>query len=286
MAVWETTAIVSLAFLLSCVGNVHGEGTVGSIIPKSLFEEMLKHRNDAACPAKGFYTYDAFVKAASSFPLFGTEGQNKTRKRELAAFFAQTSHETTAGWETAPDGPSFYGYCYKEEKDPKGDFCDKSATQWPCAPGKRYYGISSHLEHGLCICHCAYPSFWCRDCSNYNYGQAGKAIHEDLLNRPELVSADPVISFKTAIWFWMTPQSPKPSCHAVMTGKWKPPKADEDARRHPGFGVTTNIINGAFECGKESKSSKDRIEYFKRYCKLLGVTTGEHLGCAKQKPFA
>ncbi|URE04497.1 chitinase [Musa troglodytarum] len=269
MAVWETTAIVSLAFLLSCVGNVHGEGTVGSIIPKYLFEEMLKHRNDAACPAKGFYTYGAFVKAASSFPLFGTEGQNKTRKRELAAFFAQTSHETTAGWETAPDGPSFYGYCYKEEKDPKGDFCDKSATQWPCAPGKRYYGRGPiQLSH------------------NYNYGQAGKAIHEDLLNRPELVSTDPVISFKTAIWFWMTPQSPKPSCHAVMTGKWKPPKADEDARRHPGFGVTTNIINGAFECGKESKSSKDRIEYFKRYCKLLGVTTGEHLGCAKQKPFA
>lgn len=56
---------------------------------------MLKHRNDGACPAKGFYTYDAFIAAAKSFGAFATTGDADTRKREIAAFLAQTSHETT-----------------------------------------------------------------------------------------------------------------------------------------------------------------------------------------------
>ncbi|OWM66490.1 hypothetical protein CDL15_Pgr013707 [Punica granatum] len=48
---------------------------------------MLKHRNDAACPTKGFYTYDAFIAAAKSFCSFGTTGDIDTRKREIAAGF-------------------------------------------------------------------------------------------------------------------------------------------------------------------------------------------------------
>jgi basic endochitinase B len=64
------------------------------------------------------------------------------------------------------------------------------------------------------------------DHSKYNYEQ---------------VSANPVVSFKTAIWFWMTAQSPKPSCHDVMTGQWTPTDADKADGRLPGYGVTINI---------------------------------------------
>lgn len=35
------------------------------------------------------------MDAARSFAAFGTTGDVNTRKRELAAFFGQTSHETT-----------------------------------------------------------------------------------------------------------------------------------------------------------------------------------------------
>ncbi|KAF7841185.1 endochitinase 2-like [Senna tora] len=56
---------------------------------------MLKHRDDGGCPARGFYTYDAFIQAAKSFPSFGNTGDTTARKREIAAFFGQTSHETT-----------------------------------------------------------------------------------------------------------------------------------------------------------------------------------------------
>ena len=65
----------------------------------------------------------------------------------------------------------------------------------------------------------------------------------DLLSNPDLVETDPVVSFKTAIWFWMTPQPPKPSCHDVMIGAWQPTHADIRAGRLPGYGMCTNIIN-------------------------------------------
>lgn len=75
-----------------------GGGDVSGLISRATFNQLLKHRNDAGCPAKGFYTYDAFVAAAKSFPAFGTTGDATVRKREIAAFLAQTSHETTGGF--------------------------------------------------------------------------------------------------------------------------------------------------------------------------------------------
>ncbi|OWM66491.1 hypothetical protein CDL15_Pgr013708 [Punica granatum] len=45
-------------------GRVQSED-ISEIISRDLFNEMLKHRNDAACPAKGFYTYDAFIAATN-----------------------------------------------------------------------------------------------------------------------------------------------------------------------------------------------------------------------------
>lgn len=69
---------------------------VSSIISASQFEQLLKHRNDQICEGKnGFYSYNAFVTAARTFDGFGTTGDVNTRKREVAAFLAQTSHETT-----------------------------------------------------------------------------------------------------------------------------------------------------------------------------------------------
>ena len=70
-------------------------GGVTSLVTKALFDQMLKYRNDARCESNGFYTYDGFIAAARSVNGFGTSGDVNTRKRELAAFLAQTSHETT-----------------------------------------------------------------------------------------------------------------------------------------------------------------------------------------------
>ncbi|CAK9157222.1 unnamed protein product [Ilex paraguariensis] len=255
--------VVLLCFLF-IVGAL-SQGDVGSIISKTQFDQMLKHRDDVACPGKGFYTYDAFVAAAKSFGAFGTTGATDIRKREIAAFLAQTSHETTGGWATAPDGPYAWGYCYKEEQGNPPDYCVAN-QQWPCVPGKKYYGRGPiQISY------------------NYNYGPAGRAIGLNLLNSPETVANDPVVSFKTAFWFWMTPQSPKPSCHDVITGTWRPSAADTAAGRVPGYGVITNIINGGIECGKGSNpqvedrigsvSTRDTVTYWESAMATIWIAT-------------
>ncbi|XVF59875.1 hypothetical protein PTKIN_Ptkin07bG0310800 [Pterospermum kingtungense] len=245
-----------------------GGSGVASIITRPLFDQMLKYRNDGRCPSNGFYTYDAFIAAAQSFNGFGTTGDVTTRKRELAAFLGQTSHETTGGWETAPDGPYSWGYCFIRERGNPGAYC--SSNQWPCPAGRQYYGRGPiQLTH------------------NYNYGLAGRAIGADLINNPDLVATDPTISFKTAIWFWMTPQGNKPSSHNVIIGQWTPSDADRAAGRVPGYGVITNIINGGLECGRGPDSRvADRIGFYRRYCDLLGVSYGSNLDCYNQRPFA
>ncbi|XP_059647410.1 basic endochitinase [Cornus florida] len=243
-------------------------GDITNLITRSMFDQILKHRNDGACPGKGFYSYDAFIAAAKSFGGFATTGDNTLRKREIAAFLGQTSHETTGGWPSAPDGPYAWGYCYLREQGNPGAYCVPNA-QYPCAPGRKYFGRGPiQISY------------------NYNYGQAGRAIGVDLLNNPDLVATDPVISFKTAIWFWMTPQSPKPSCHDVITKRWTPSGADQAAGRNQGYGAITNIINGGLECGHGQDSRvQDRIGFYRRYCDILGVTYGSNLDCANQRPF-
>lgn len=246
-----------------------GGGDLSDILPKSLFEEMLLHRNNIACPAQGFYTYEAFIEAAKFFPSFGSNGDDEIRMREIAAFFGQTSHETTGGWATAPDGPYAWGYCFKAEIGNPGSYCVPS-TEWPCVPGKKYYGRGPvQLSY------------------NYNYGQAGRALGLPLLENPDLVETDPVIAFKTAIWFWMTPQSPKPSCHDVVIGAWVPSPEDVNAGRVPGYGMTTNIINGGLECGGPGPDARveSRIGFYMRYCDIYGITYGNKLDCYYMSPY-
>ncbi|PRQ47262.1 putative chitinase [Rosa chinensis] len=72
-----------------------GGGDVSNLVSSSLFDQMLKYRNDARCKGNGFYKYDAFIAAARSFPGFGTTGDDAMGKRKITAFLAQTFHETT-----------------------------------------------------------------------------------------------------------------------------------------------------------------------------------------------
>ena len=94
---------------------------------------------------------------------------------------------------------------------------------------------------------------------NFNYGPAGEAIGFDGLNSPETVATDPIVSFKTALWYWVNFVQP------VM---------------NQGFGATIRAINGALECdGGNSATVNARVEYFTEYCNQLGVSTGDNLTC-------
>ncbi|XP_006645782.2 chitinase 10 [Oryza brachyantha] len=242
---------------------------VSAIVSEQLYASLFPHKDDAACPARGFYTYASFARATARFPRFGATGCPDTRKREVAAFLAQISHETTGGWATAPDGPYAWGLCYKEEITPASNYCDATDKQWPCYPGKSYHGRGP------------IQISW-----NFNYGPAGQALGFDGLRNPEVVANCSDTAFQTALWFWMTPRESKPSCHQAMVGEYRPGPADIAANRTAGFGLVTNIVNGGLECNRTGDARvSNRIGFYRRYCQALGVDVGPNLDCEHQLPF-
>ena len=194
-------------FLLLAVLNTG----VSSLLSKQQYEQFFPHHNP-------LYSYEAFIQAAASFPLFAGEGSPEIRKRELAAFFAHAAHETTNGGPGAEGGEYAWGLYYTEEQGRAGGHCPVYNTGGtsPYRPvaGKSYYGRGPlQLSYA------------------YNYGLAGAELGLPLLEKPELVSHDGVIAFRTALWFWMRAQQPKPSCHDVICGKWTPDANDRKLDR-------------------------------------------------------
>lgn len=191
---------------------------------------------------------------------------------ELAAFLGQTSHETTGGWATAPGGPQAWGYCFKEERGCEtgsctgycaaGNPCESQGFDCTCRAGQTYQGRGP------------VQLSW-----NYNYGAFSEYIFGDasvLINDPSQVATNATLAYQAGLWFWMTPQSPKPSCHEAMTGLWQPTAADSSLGRIPGYGMTSNIINGGLECDMATNAKiVDRVEYFKRYASVLNVAVDE-----------
>jgi predicted chitinase len=215
----------------------------------------------------------AKVKPDSSYIIdysaFCSEKDIATNKKELAAFFAQISHETRHG----QDGRYNDGLMYTHEINTSLPYVSDN-DDYPAVTGKKYYGRGP-MELSY----------------NGNYGYASDCIFGNkkvLLNNPALVQTDPIVSFKTAIYFWMTPQGNKPSAHDVMIGKWQPSPSDRAKGRLPGFGMTTNIINGEVECNKgdSMESMNDRIGFYKHFLQQLGVADSNCVcSCGKMKPY-
>jgi hypothetical protein len=199
---------------------------------------------------------------------FCSEKDAATNKKELAAFLANIAHETRGG----VDDTFTDGLMYVKEKNPASAYIAEN-DEYPPVPGKKYYGRGPvQLSY------------------NGNYGYAGDCILGDdkfLLNNPDLIETDPVLAFKTAIYFWMTPQTHKPSAHDVMIGIWQPKASDTAKGRAPGFGMTINIINGEVECnkGEDNYSMKDRMKFYQHFLNKLGVTDTANCSCAKMQPY-
>ena len=106
-----------------------------------------------------------------------------------------------------------------------------------------------------------------------------------LLEKPDKVQDNPFVVFSSALWFYMTPQSPKPSIHDVTTGFMIPTDADTMAGIGANFGATINIINGGIECGRSTDQAKNRIKYYKAFLDYFKLPEEEEssLSCAEQK---
>ncbi|KAI0503642.1 hypothetical protein KFK09_014576 [Dendrobium nobile] len=202
-------------------------GSVADMVTEQFFDNIIDQAA-TSCEGKDFYTREAFLDAVDEYSSFGQEGTEDDSKREIAAFFAHVTHETNY-------------FCYIEEVEKSLSYCDTSYLEYPCVPGKKYYGRGP-LQIS-----------W-----NYNYGPAGKDIGFDGLYLPEIVSRDVIISFKTALWFWMN------NVHNVLD---------------QGFGATIRAIN-SIECdGGNTVAVNDRVKIYNDYCNQFGVSLGDNLYC-------
>jgi hypothetical protein len=145
------------------------------------------------------------------FEHFVNRLSDLNNKRELAAFLANISKETTGGWQMPVGGGSEgdyaqFGLYFVHElgyttANSAGTY-SQSHPEYPPNHLVGYYGRGP------------IQLSW-----NFNYGQFSKFLYNDinvLINNPNLLQEDGKLAFKSAIWFWMMPQCPKPSCHQVM----------------------------------------------------------------------
>ncbi|QCE07874.1 chitinase [Vigna unguiculata] len=226
--------MVSLLVLMqgACYGSEKANHvSVPDIVTTEFFNAILDEGDDEAdCAGKNFYSRQAFLHALNSYKQFGRTGSADDSKREIAAAFAHFTQETQH-------------FCYVEESEGESkDYCDDSNSEYPCASDKEYYGRGPIQLR------------W-----NYNYGAAGESIGFDGLKAPETVANDPVVSFKTALWFWTQNVSP------VM---------------EQGFGETIRAMKGEAECdGGNPDAVQARVDYYTQYCSQLGVAPGDNLTC-------
>ena len=240
------------------------------------------------------YSYDNFLKAIGKFPaVCGTyqDGRDSDAicRKGLATMFAHFAQETGAHESWRPEPEWRQGLVWLREmgwaEGQKGGYngeCNPDVWQgqtWPC--GKDADGD--------------YMSYFGRGAKqlsyNYNYGPFSDAMFgtvRTLLDKPELV-ADTWLNLASAVFFYVTPQAPKPSMLHVVDGTWQPNDHDKANGLVPGFGVTIQIINGGVECGgpTEIAQGENRIAYYKSEAEYLNVPIAddEVLGCKNMKQF-
>jgi len=139
---------------------------------------------------------------------------------------------------------------YIEEIDKSGNYCSAGSCGGCPAGTYQYYGRGP------------IQLSW-----NCNYKAAGDSIGVDLLNAPWRVAQDASIAWKTGVWFWMTQSG---------AGSQTP----HNGILNSGFGETIRSINGSLECGGGNASAvQSRVDRYKRFCDLLGVSYGSNITC-------
>lgn len=98
------------------------------------------------------------------------------------------------------------------------------------------------------------------------------------------MARDGSVAMTAGLWFYMTPQDPKPSMHDVMTGYFHPNASDISSNIGASFATTINIINGGLECGKGFgyDKVKKRGEYFLEWLNFFDLPAEGDLDCGNQ----
>ncbi|MFA0704728.1 chitinase, partial [Vibrio sp. 10N.222.48.A3] len=243
------------------------------------------------------YTYTRFLRAIGKFPAFCgeyTDGRDSDAicKKSIITAFAHFAQETGGHiaidntsdnplaleeWQQALVHVREMGWSEGQEGYTTG--CGQNDWQnarWPCAAGQGYFGRGAkQLSY------------------HFNYGAFSEVMFDGdatvLLNNPGLV-ADSWLNLASAIWFFLTPQAPKPAMLHVIDRTWTPSQRELDAGIGYGFGTTINVINGGIECGEQNKDKGqpvNRIRYWEGLAAhyLIPVEADEANTCWQQTPY-
>ncbi|XP_003378135.1 putative PAN domain protein [Trichinella spiralis] len=299
---------------------------------EDIFNDLFPKANLGWGANKCFpYNYKAFIIAARYFPEFGTESPTngftarENYRRDLAAFFAHAIQETGendaslySNMDVEQAHACFYrgGFYNWFEGGPGSSFLPPNSSGYSptdgdkCNPAGRYCSTNAELDH-FYPCSNEQEGNYYKGCYfgrgaiqlsyNFNYGQFQQWLHSqniivDLLKNPNLLmtKVDPPLAILGSVWFYMTPQPPKPAMHDIIMdtvpGNWESGPVNREAGYFgPIFGPTSLIINN--ECSGEDQSEPGgpgesrRIKAFKWFCDYFGVPTGdEELLSCKNMP--
>jgi predicted chitinase len=233
-------SLAAVASTLSLATPMTASATAGTEERAASFVVSQSQFNAIFPGRNHFYTYKGLSDALRAYPGFAATGSTTTRKREAAALLANVSHETGG-----------LRYVVEQNTGNYGHYCDKKQP-YGCPAGDRAYYGRGPLQLS-----------W-----NYNYKAAGDALRIDLLHNPYKVEKDPAVSWMTGLWFWNTQKG---------AGRMTPHEAMTHNR---GFGETIRSINGDLECnGKNPAERQNRIDLYKRFAGVLGVSAGGNLSC-------
>lgn len=243
------------------------------------------------------YTYTRFLRAIGKFPAFCGEyldGKDSDAicKKSIVTAFAHFAQETGGhiSKDNISDNPKRLEEWQqalvhvREMSWSEGDAgytvgCNETnwqTSRWPCVAGKGYFGRGAkQLSY------------------HFNYGAFSEVMFDGdasvLLNDPGLV-ADSWLNMASAIWFFLTPQAPKPAMLHVIDRTWKPSQREINAGIGYGFGTTINVINGGIECGAQNKTKGqpvNRIRYWEGLAAHynIDIKSDEANTCWQQTPF-
>jgi len=88
----------------------------------------------------------------------------------------------------------------------------------------------------------------------------------------------------SGLWFYITPQDPKPSMHDVMTDYFIPNAKDKAVNIGASVASTIYIINGGLEWGQglNNDKVKKRGEYFLKWLDFFNMPAEGDLDCEIQ----
>jgi hypothetical protein len=252
---------------------------VRKILTEQTWDDMFrpdivgKGAENGPLPKDFAVTYQTFLELVGRFPyLCGEKGAWATVEdacqRELAGIFANAAQET--GKKPPPkdlkDWQAILNYTREQNCYPaKCPAYDAGAAALGAPPDAHFYGRGmKQLTYA------------------YNYAAASGALtdsYKTFIEDPDLVGSDPYYVLGTALWFWMSPQPPKPSMDSVIVGTYKPKgpaegiKTDPDGSVTDKFAATVSIINGGVECSTTNDLPKQYLQAannrFMNYQQLL-----------------